>query len=462
MNFSASNVTLWSAIIQFGIISMLLLIGNILRRKSKLINKSLLPVAVIAGFILLGLKEFNIIQINTTFMEGLTYHMTGIGFIALSLRAPNSREMKAGSLAAKSAGVKSGMIIVSTYLIQAVVGLTITILLGYTVMPDLFKASGILLPLGFGQGPGQAYNIGTTYQSLGFLGGSSFGLAIASMGFIWASIGGALYMFSLVKKKKLTLVGRIPRNQAVTSDVVEDEGEIPLTEAIDKFTIQIALIFLVYLATYLFAYGATELLSKATFLGNMADTISTLIWGFNFLIGSSIALLVNTILAKLRKHKIMHRQYQNNYMLNRISGTAFDFMIAAAISSIVIADLRALWIPLLLMTLAGGVVTIFYLKYIAKIVYPDYYNEGFFSMFGMLTGTISTGVLLLREIDPNFKSPAANNLVMGSSTAILMGFPMLLMVGIAPNSTQTLFFIMGLCVVYGAVLNYFIHKKRKK
>ena len=45
MNFSASNIALWSAIIQFGIISLLLLTGNILRRKSKLINKSLLPVA---------------------------------------------------------------------------------------------------------------------------------------------------------------------------------------------------------------------------------------------------------------------------------------------------------------------------------------------------------------------------------------------------------------------------------
>ena len=462
MNFSASNITLWSAILQLGIISSLLLIGNILRRKISLVNKSLLPVAVIAGFILLGLKEFNILQINTTFMEGLTYHMTGIGFIALSLRAPNSREMKAGSSTAKSAGVKSGMIIVSTYLIQAVVGLTITIILGYTFMPDLFKAAGILLPLGFGQGPGQAYNIGTTYQALGFFGGSSFGLAIASMGFIWASIGGAFYMMALVKRKKLTLIGRTPRNEALKNDVVEDEGEIPLTEAIDKFTIQIALIFVVYLATYLFSYGATELLAKATFLGNLANTVSTLIWGFNFLIGSSIALLVNTILAKLRKHKFMSRQYQNNYMLNRISGTAFDLMIAAAISSIVLADLKALWIPLILMTIAGGIVTILYLKYISKIVYPDYYNEGFFSMFGMLTGTISTGVLLLREIDPNFRSPAANNLVMGSSSAILMGFPMLLMVGIAPNSTETLFIIMGLCVAYGLVLNVLIHKKRKK
>ncbi len=31
-------------------------------------------------------------------------------------------------------------------------------------------------------------------------------------------------------------------------------------------------------------------------------------------------------------------------------------------------------------------------------------------MFGMLTGTASRGMILLREIDPNYETPAANNL----------------------------------------------------
>jgi ESS family glutamate:Na+ symporter len=47
-----------------------------------------------------------------------------------------------------------------------------------------------------------------------------------------------------------------------------------------------------------------------------------------------------------------------------------------------------------------------------------------------MTGTASTGVALLREKDPFFKTPAANDIVYGSSMAILLGFPLLLFVGL--------------------------------
>jgi ESS family glutamate:Na+ symporter len=165
VSFSASNTELWSAILQFAIISVFMICANILRRKIPIVNKSLLPVAVIAGFLLLFAKELNLIPVDGTFMESLTYHATGIGFIALGLRVPRKKELESESDTAKSFGLKSGMIIVSTYLLQACIGLVITIILGFTVMPNLFKACGILLPLGFGQGPGQAYNIGTSYQT---------------------------------------------------------------------------------------------------------------------------------------------------------------------------------------------------------------------------------------------------------------------------------------------------------
>ena len=111
----------------------------------------------------------------------------------------------------------------------------------------------------------------------------------------------------------------------------------------------------------------------------------------------------------------MTRQYQNNYLLSRISGVAFDLMIVAGIASINIEDLSGLWLPFALMAVAGGAVTLVYLQWICRRVYPEYYYEGLVSMYGMLTGTISSGVLLLREIDVSFQTPAANNLVIGSS-----------------------------------------------
>ncbi len=74
----------------------------------------------------------------------------------------------------------------------------------------------------------------------------------------------------------------------------------------------------------------------------------------------------------LRRRKIMNRQYTNNYLLNRISGSAFDIMVFASICAIDISDLAGLWIPFLLMSTLGGFVTLFYIRRMAKVLYPDY------------------------------------------------------------------------------------------
>lgn len=138
------------------------------------------------------------------------------------------------------------------------------------------------------------------------------------------------------------------------------------------------------------------------------------------------------VLEKFRKKGIIRRQYQNNYLLNRLSGAFFDIMIVADIASINIEDIRGLVVPFILLAVAGGVVTWVHLSIVCKAVYPDYYYEGLISMFGMMTGTISSGVLLLRELDPSLSTPAAENLITGSSFGILLGAPVLVLVGLAP------------------------------
>ena len=156
--------------------------------------------------------------------------------------------------------------------------------------------------------------------------------------------------------------------------------------------------------------------------------------------------------------KIMTRQYQNNYLLSRISGAAFDIMIVAGIASINLEDISGYWVPFILMAVAGGIVTFIYLKYMCNKIFPGYENEAFFSMYGMLTGTISSGVLLLREIDPEFKTPAANNLVVGSSFGILFGAPVLLLVSMAAKSDFMTYVTFVIVLIYLAVLLVFIFK----
>lgn len=390
------------------------------------------------------------------FLEMLTYHMIALGFIALALRVPE----KTGE-ATPMIGSKSGALIVSTYLVQATVGLVISIGLAYTVMPDLFKASGILLPMAYGQGPGQANNVGTTYEALGMVGGRSFGLSLAAMGYLCACVVGVIYLFVMNRQGKLTHIkDKEYISGSVTIDTYQDENEIPIAESVDKLSVQMALVLLLYLLTYLITNGITNALQAVS--PGLVKSVGTLLWGFNFIIGSMIATGCRVLFSSLKKLKWMNRQYQNNYLLSRLSGLAFDFMIVAGIASIDIDDLSGLWLPFILMAILGGVVTLLYLRFMCEKLYPGYVYEGFLSMFGMLTGTISSGVLLLREIDPEMKTPASNNLVTGSSFGIIFGIPMLILISFAAKSDASVFLALGFIILYLAALLVFVLKAGKK
>ena len=457
MDFSSSNTSLWSFMIQLGIIAGIVLVANILRRKIGFVRKTLMPTAVLAGFLLLVLRALGFEYINRETLEVLTYHGIALGFIALSLRVAEASDTAGTD---KLTAPKSGALIVSSYTIQGMAGLIISLVLSYTFMPGLFKASGILLPMGYGQGPGQANNIGSTFEALGFVGGRSFGLSLAASGYLVACIVGVIYINILAAKGKFNRTDIEYESGSVTVDTFQDKGEVPISESVDRLSIQMALVLGIYLLSYLAIAGISKLTAG---LGEgISNTISTLLWGFNFIVGSAIALLVRAILKGLRKKRVITRQYQNNYLLSRISGFAFDLMIIAGIASIEISDLKGLWIPFILMSVAGTIITLFYLQWLCKRIYPNYYYEGLLSMYGMMTGTISSGVLLLREVDPMFKTPAANNLITGSGTAIVFGAPMLALIAIAPISDQMTWLTLGLLAVYTALLILFMLKAGKR
>lgn len=455
MDYSAANHELWNVILQFGYIAAVVLIANYLRQAVPFIRKSMMPVAVLGGFLLLIAKQTGIVALDEKFMEALTYHGIALGFIAMSLRTPAERE--AGS--ESKVGFRSGAVIVSTYMIQGVTGLIITIGLAMTVMPDLFRASGLLLPMGFGQGPGQANNIGASYQSLGFEGGHSFGLAIAAAGYIVACLVGVIIMNILRKRGEI----RVPESDEISevkSDYFHGDSDSNVSESIDKLSVQLAIIVLVYFVTYILTKALTS--GIASLSEGLAGTVNTLLWGFNFIIGSALAILLRVILQKLKNKGIAKRRYQDNYLLNRLSGAFFDIMIVAGIGCINIEDIRGLVLPFVLLVVCGTVVTWLHLKKVCRAVYGDYYYEGLLSMYGMLTGTISSGILLLREVDPQLSTPAANNLVVGSSFGILLGAPVLILVGLAAKSPAMCFLTLILAAVYLLILDLLIFKVGRK
>lgn len=457
MDYSAANQAIWGPLIQFGIIAAAVLLANALRRKIGFFRKSLMPTAVLAGFILLILRSIGVLRLDSDFLETITYHGIAIGFIAMSLRV--QEKTKEGQSKAMI-GAKSGALIVSVYLVQAIVGCLVVLALAWTVMPGLFKAAGILLPMGFGQGPGQANNIGSSYESLGFAGGRSFGLSLAAAGYLAACVIGVIALNVLARKGKIQRVSHEELSGSVTIDTFQSKDEIPLSESLDRLSMQVCLVILTYLLTYLLTWGLTSGITALS--PGAGQTVNSLLWGFNFILGSLVAFLVKSFLSHMKRLRFMERQYQNNYLLNRISGLAFDMMIVAGIASIRLEDISRLWLPFVLLAIAGTVVTWCYLSWICKKVYPTYFYEGLMSMFGMLTGTISSGILLLREIDPEYQTPAANNLVLGSSFGIAFGLPVLILVGLAPKSDLMLYLVFGICFVYLALLLVFILKRSKK
>ena len=362
--------------------------------------------------------------------------------------------------------IETGALTASTYVIQGIVGLIVSILFFY-FGKRLFYAAGLLLPMGYGQGPGQALNFGkiftgwATQQGIDFP-GADFGLSIAATGFVVGSLVGVIYM-NILRRKGILSRKKIAHAQVNTLEDYESKGEIPDAESIDKLSVQICMVLFVYFLVYLFTKWI-----QGMELGDFGtNTLKPMLWGFNFLIGTLFGILFKWLLGRFKKARLMSREYINNYMLNRISGFCFDIMIVAGTAAINFNELGKFVLPFVLIVTLGAIVTFVNVLWISKHLYPDYKYEGFFSMFGMLTGTASNGMILLREIDPKFETPAANNLVLQTLSAIVLGFPVLLLVGYAPQSLKATWITLGVLVVFWIALTVFmlrtkIFKRKKK
>ena len=459
MNLWDANV--WSFVITMTLLFGSMIVANTLRNTLPALRRLMIPSSVLGGFILLIANTvskncFGFELYQTGILEILTYHGLGLGFSAMALRIVDKKQDNRS----KTGAFDSGITVVATYLLQAVMGLVVTIVL-YDLLNSFF-ASGILLPMGFGQGPGQAYTWGHTYEaSYGFESGTSFGLAVSSMGFVSASIGGVVYLSYMRRKGRFSgETGRDADDSAMTLDQYTGKNEIPLSESMDKFTIQVSLVFLAYILAFLFMKGVNVIVDTGV-LGGLGKTVQSMIWGFQFLFGTIFAILVRTVFLKLRKRNIAKRDYINNFMMNRISGFMFDIMVIASIAAI---DLSAFLtpsfiIPLSVICILGAVGSYIYLRFICRRVFPMYEDAAFLSLYGMLTGTASTGAILLREVDPKFESQASDNLVYHQPWAILFGFPIFLLLGVAPQSVGKCLLTLGICVVLLVVMNVILLRK---
>ena len=200
----------------FNLIAVLLvslLAGNMLKRSIPLLQASLIPTSVLGGGILLIISSAytlvtGVEMFNTAFFGGngaawlelLTYHMLALGFTASALKSSSTKLSKKRTVEIFNTGLTT----VGTYLLQAFAGMIVCIIAAI-IVPDILEAAGLLLALGYGQGTGQAMNYGSIYElEYGFVGGKSFGLTVAAMGFLCASIGGIIHLNILKRRGKIS------------------------------------------------------------------------------------------------------------------------------------------------------------------------------------------------------------------------------------------------------------------
>jgi len=311
---------------------------------------------------------------------------------------------------------------------------------------------GLILPLAYGQGPGNAlsWDINfTNTPAAQFAGNGSFGLSLASIGFVVASVFGVLYIN--ISKKRGTLSVRSCYASVVP--VVHEESEyeeLPDNESVDKFTLQMGFVAL----AYALAFGFMCL------LGVISDFTNNIGWGFNFLWASLSAMLIRAVVKHLQKGKLMHHEYINNYQMDRISGFFFDLMIVAGVSAIEINDIKNYVLPIVILSVVGTVITYIYIHTVSRECFKGFEHEFFLMSFGTLTGTASNGMILMKEVDPQLRTPVSSLYILSNFPAMVMIAPLLFLLNFAGQSPVNAVIACAIFFVLWLSYTIFLFRRR--
>ena len=454
-NFSLANYgAVWAFVVQFGLLLLFLMLGNILRRKIPLFRNCLIPSALLGGTVLLIVnvicKQFNFVLVDNRLMQVITYHCLAIGFAAMSLKTEKSTH-KTNKIQVVEFGALQG----GTYMLQAFIGLVITLVLFFITRSGdnvISYICGLILPLAFGQGPGNAlsWDINfTNTPATQFAGNGSFGLSLASIGFIVASVFGVIYI-NIHKRISGLSVRQMSKSEEFIDQTNPSGSEIPDNESVDKFSLQAGFVAL----AYALAFGFMCL------LGALSDFTNSIAWGFNFLWASLAAMLIKFVVKRLRKHELMHRQYINNYQMDRIAGFSFDLMIVAGVAAIEINDIKRYILPIIILSLVGTIVTYAYIRLVAKECFKGFEHEFFLMSFGTMTGTASNGMILMKEIDPSLRTPTSSLYILSNFPGMIMIAPLLLLLGFAGKSLTNAIIACAIFFTLWFVYTVFLFRRK--
>ena len=129
-------------------LGVFLLVGVILRSKIPFFQRFLIPSCLIGGFLIMILRNLNIILLPLSTLEILVYHLFNISFISVGLTPPSKSNKESKGKTKMEGAIGMGLIQGVIFPLQAIIGGLLTLLFIYAGF-ELFETFGFLGPLGF-------------------------------------------------------------------------------------------------------------------------------------------------------------------------------------------------------------------------------------------------------------------------------------------------------------------------
>jgi ESS family glutamate:Na+ symporter len=417
------------------IVITLIAIAAGVRRMWSPLQRLGVPDAVIAGAlgIVLGPTLLGVLPFAAEHLEVIIYHLLALVFITVTLQAPPPGKP---SGAARSIAFA----IPAVAVLQGIVGLVCV--LGWNSIsggPNLHTGLGMLLPLGFNQGPGPALTLGSQWErEAGLENGAQLGLIMAALGYAWCCVIGV----GVVAWGRMRGWNRAKgRDELDSNDAAVAEaprvGPRPAEHGkLEPLTAQIVAVALVYLITWVFLEAVNQ----------------QILWSFHFLVATGFALVLRPLAARLP-----HGNPLDDDLLARMSSVIVDVATCAALAAVSVSVLGANLLPMLLISTVGGIVTLLACLWMAQRAFPTRPFEHAIVTYGSLTGTATTGLALLRMLDPQLEGPAARNYVLAVTPSAVLGLPLFVLIQVPVSNFPSdypgkVFVVLGILLIYVAAL----------
>jgi glutamate:Na+ symporter, ESS family len=390
-------------ILPFCTICVLLAIGKLLRVKVKWFQALYIPSSILSGILALALIQIIIALFNDTGKEIVATYTAGWnklpGFLINIVFAVIFLGTEVPTV--KSAWNKAGPQLVYGQIVafgQYVVGLTLAIFFLSKIF-DISAIFGGLIPVGFEGGHGTAAGLADTFAQYGWPEGKDLALAAATFGIVSAVIVGMILINWAIRKGYVTSIKQLDKMSEFERAGLHVEDTQPTAgrqtvacHSIDSLAFHIAIIGVAILV----GLGILEVLKFIEMqIPGMREV--AVFQGFPlFPLAMIGGLIVQLMFDKCEKSYLL-----DHGLMQRVGGTALDFLVVSAIAIISINAITSNFYPFIIIVAGGILWNVFCVMFLAKRLLPNYWFERAIAEMGQSMGVTATGVLLLRAVDPN-------------------------------------------------------------